>query len=314
MLNIGIDLGGTNIVAAAVNDNGEILHSRTVPCQTSNGREHLTGLIRKVVLDVMSEAGLDFSDINSVGMGVPGTTNPKEKSLCHASNLSLLDGMKMHDLFPELPLEKLFIENDANAAALGEVIAGCAKGCKDVVMLTLGTGVGSGIIIDGKIYGGFNGAAGEAGHMTIVHNGRKCPCGRKGCWEQYASATGLIKSTREAMELHKESLLWQLCDGNPENVNGKTVFDAKLLGDQCAAEVVNEYIDILAAGIINIILLLQPEKIILGGGVAKQKDVLTVPIREIYEREKYKLNGKYTEITFSDCGNAGLIGAAMLGK
>lgn len=314
MLNIGIDLGGTNIAAAIVNENGDILRSKSVPCRAAEGRDYLQTQIRTLAKDILSEANLTFSDINSIGMGVPGTTNQEDKSLYHASNLAILDGTKMKDIFPDFPEERLFIENDANAAALGEVVAGCAKGCKDVVMLTLGTGVGSGIIINGKIYGGCNGAAGEAGHMVIALGGRSCPCGRKGCWEQYSSATGLIKSAREAMEQNKDSLLWELCGGNPLNIDGKSVFDAMQRGDTCATQVVNEYIEILAAGIINIILLLQPEKIILGGGIAGQKNILTDPIRKIYERERYRLSGKYTDITFSDCSNSGLIGAAMLCK
>jgi glucokinase len=208
------------------------------------------------------------------------------------------------------------IENDANAAALGEFLAGSAKGCKNAVAITLGTGVGGGIIIDGKIYSGSNFAGAELGHMVIVKDGKKCGCGRKGCWEAYASATALINMTKDAIRSEKAEFSYMLnaVDGDIEQVNGKTPFDAMKDGDATGKEVVENYISYLACGIVNVINIFQPDVLCIGGGVSRQGETLLAPVRAIVEQERItKHNDKQTQVCAATLGNdAGIIGAACL--
>ena len=208
------------------------------------------------------------------------------------------------------------IENDANAAALGEFLAGSAKGCKNAVAVTLGTGVGGGIVIDGKIYSGSNFAGAELGHMVIVKDGKECGCGRKGCWEAYASATALINMTKEAIREEKPdfSYMLNLCEGDIENVNGKTAFDAQIAGDTTGKAVIEKYIGYLACGIVNVINIFQPDVLCIGGGVSRQGENLLAPVRAIVEKERItKHNDKQTKICAATLGNdAGIIGAACL--
>ena len=208
------------------------------------------------------------------------------------------------------------IENDANAAALGEFLAGSAKGCKNAVCITLGTGVGGGIIIDGKIYSGSNFAGAELGHMVIVKGGKQCGCGRHGCWEAYASATALINQTKDAIRGEKAEFSYMLdaVDGDIEAVNGKTPFDAMKDGDATGKKVIDEYVSYLACGIVNVINIFQPDILCVGGGVSKQGDTLLAPVRAIVEQERItKHNDKQTIICAASLGNdAGIIGAACL--
>ena len=213
-------------------------------------------------------------------------------------------------------IEQIGIGNDANAAALGEFLAGSAKGSKNAIAITLGTGVGGGIIIDGKIYSGSNYAGAELGHMVIVKDGRECGCGRKGCWEAYASATALINMTKEAIRNEKAefSYMLHLADDDIDNVNGKTAFDAQQAGDNTGAEVIDQYIGYLATGLINVINIFQPDVLCIGGGIANQGENLLGPLRTIIEQERFtKYNEKQTKVCIASLGNdAGIIGAARL--
>lgn len=314
MLSIGIDLGGTKILAGVLNENGDILASKSVRCNKEEGKDALIFSIRGLCMDVCGKACVSEKDIISIGMGFPGTMSREDKVFCHGANLCCLDGVCISEIFPHFDKKMLFIENDANAAALGESIKGEGRGVKNFVMLTLGTGIGCGIVIDGKIYTGVNGGAGEAGHMVINAGGRKCGCGRYGCFEQYASATGLIKTSVEEMSRDENSLMWELCGGKLENITGSTAFDAQKLGDGCADRIIDRYTRDLAAGIINVIAMLQPEVIAVGGGVANQGEGLLEPVREVFERERYSVFGEYTKIKIASCRDAGLVGAAMLYK
>ena len=206
------------------------------------------------------------------------------------------------------------VENDANAAAYGELVAGAAKGKSSCVCITLGTGVGGGVIIDGKIMAGHNFAGAELGHTVIVVDGEPCTCGRRGCWEAYASATGLIRQTKRAMEAHRDSQMWALA-GNLEQVNGRTAFDAMRKGDAAGEAVVDDYIRYIACGLVNMINIFQPEVLCVGGGICNEGETLMKPLREYIERERYsQYSDKQTEICVAQLGNdAGIIGAAYLG-
>ena len=202
------------------------------------------------------------------------------------------------------------IGNDANVAAYAEYLAGAARGSRRAVMVTLGTGIGVGVIIDGSDHG----MAAEGGHMIIRHGGRHCSCGHDGCFEAYASATALINQTREAMLRHKESLLWELCGGDLSKVNGKTPFDAAQAGDNLAQAVLDEYIEDLACGLANLINLLQPEVLCIGGGICAQGENLLAPLRSALNREEFtKDSPRRTKLCVAQLGNdAGIIGGAMV--
>ena len=205
------------------------------------------------------------------------------------------------------------VENDANVAAYGEVLGGAAKGYKDVVVITLGTGVGGGIIIGGKIYTGFNFCGAELGHVVIEYNGRQCNCGRKGCFEAYSSATALITATKKAMEEDKDSAMWNIA-GSIDKVDGKTAFDAMRAGDKSGKAVVDEYLNYLGCGLTNVVNTFQPEMLLIGGGICKEGDYLTKPLEEYIKRESYCINPeRSTVLGICKLGNdAGIVGAANL--
>jgi len=208
----------------------------------------------------------------------------------------------------------VFLENDANAAAYGEFLAGAGRGTKDMVAITLGTGVGGGIIIDGKLFAGSNLAGGELGHTVIVHGGEQCTCGRKGCWEAYASATGLINLTKKFMQANPDSKMWELCGGDINNANGRTSYDGMRAGDKVATEVVDLYEDYVACGVTNMINIFQPEVLCIGGGISKEGDTLLKPIVEKVCVERFTKNvEKQTTVKIAELGNdAGIIGAAFI--
>ena len=209
----------------------------------------------------------------------------------------------------------VYVDNDANCAALGEAYAGCGNGAKDFVAVTLGTGVGSGIIVDGKIVSGVNFAGGECGHMVIMVDGEACTCGRYGCWEAYASATALIRQTRAAMEANPNSVMHELAKKEGK-VSGRTAFDAMRMGDIAGINVVNNYIKYVACGLINIVNALQPEIICVGGGICNEGETLMKPLRRFVQAERYSIHSKIqTKILKAELGNdAGVIGAALLGS
>ena len=309
---IGIDLGGTNVAAGMVRKDGVLLGKASVPCP--RGGEAVADAIAQAARLAAEAAGVSVEGAGGVGLASPGSIDPEKGEVGHAFNLGL-DHVPLADMVSQrlggLPT---LLENDANAAALGEFIAGAGQGKDSLVAVTLGTGVGSGAVLGGKLYTGFNYAGMEAGHMVIHQGGRQCTCGRKGCWEAYASATGLIRSTREAMEAHPESKLWQLAP-TLEAVNGKTPFDVAQAGDKTAQKVVDEYIEDLACGLANLINILQPEVVCLGGGVSRQGEALLAPLRVVLNREEFTRDApRRCQVMEAQLGNdAGIIGGALVG-
>lgn len=311
---IGIDLGGTNIAAGVVNENNEIVAKTSV--KTGSGRP-----VNLIVDDMANTAksaaesiGLTLNEVEWVGVGAPGTANKASGVIEYSNNLGWYD-VPLVQMLEERTGKKVYIENDANAAAYGEYVAGAAKKADSSVMVTLGTGVGGGIVLNNKIYTGFNFAGAELGHSVIVVDGRPCTCERRGCLEAYASATGLITTTREYMEKYKDSVMWDLVEHDLSKVSGRTAFDAMRKGDKAGKMVVDEYIKYLACGITNIINTFQPDILCIGGGICHEGDTLMVPLKEIVKREVYSRNSaKNTEIVAASLGNdAGIIGAALLG-
>ena len=315
MYRVGIDLGGTNIVAGVVDDEFKIIAK--AECKTAVPRPEgdICDSMTEVALKAIEKAKLKLDDIECIGIGVPGAVNPKTGVIEYSANL-FFHNWEVVKMMEERIDKKIKIENDANAAAYGEFLAGSAKGTKNAVVITLGTGVGGGIIINGKIYSGSNYAGAELGHMVIVKDGKECGCGRKGCWEAYASATGLISLTKETMLCEKPdfSYMLKLCEGDINKANGLTAFDAMRAGDPAGKAVVEEYISYLACGLVNVINIFQPDVLSIGGGISKEGETLLAPLRSIIERERYtKHNDKQTVVCCATLGNdAGIIGAAML--
>lgn len=315
MYRLGIDLGGTNIVAGVVDDNYNIVAKSSCKTSVPRPESEICDSMTEVALKAIEKAKLTLDDIESVGIGVPGAVNPKTGIIEYSANL-FFHNWEVVSMMEARLNKKILIENDANAAALGEYLAGSAKGAKNAVAITLGTGVGGGIIINGKIYSGSNFAGAELGHMVIVKDGKECACGRRGCWETYASATGLINLTKQKILEEKPdySYMLKLCGGDINKVSGKTPFDAMRDGDPTAKAVVEEYVSYLACGLVNIINIFQPDVLCIGGGVSNASDIFMGPLRTIVERERYtKYNDKQTVICTCSLGNdAGIIGAAYL--
>ena len=316
MYRIGVDLGGTNIVVGVINEENKIIAKASRKTNCPRPAEGIFDDMADAVKEAMDQAHITVKDVVSVGVGTPGSVNKEEELIEFANNLAFNNVPAYALLRERIGIEKVYFDNDANCAALGEAVAGCGKGVRDFVMITLGTGVGSGIIVNGKLVTGVNYAAGEMGHMVIEYNGIPCNCGRKGCWESYSSATALIRQTKDAMRHDPYTVMWDLVDNNISRVSGRTSFDAMRAGDETAKKVVNQYIFYLAAGITNIVNALQPDMICIGGGIGHEKENLLVPLRKMVERERYSIHAKVqTKIISAELGNdAGLIGAALLDR
>lgn len=313
MYRIGVDLGGTNIAVGVISEDLKIVGRGVKKTNCPRPAEEIFDDIAAAVQIAMLDAGITINDVVSVGIGTPGTVNKENGYIEFANNLDFKQ-VPAKEMLEKKIGKPVYLDNDANCAALGEAVAGVGKGSKNFVAVTLGTGVGSGIIIDGKIVNGDNYAGGEMGHMVICVDGERCNCGRRGCWEQYSSATALIRQTVDAMKRNQDSIMWDIAENDMENVNGRTAFDAMRAGDKAAKEVVDNYIYYLAAGITNIVNALQPEFICLGGGVANEKENLLAPLRKYIERERYsRYSNKQTKIVSAELGNdAGIFGAALL--
>ncbi len=313
MYRVGVDLGGTNIAVGVISEDLKIVGRGSVKTNCPRPAEEIFDDIKKAVDLAVADAGITMDDVISVGVGTPGTVNKNNGYIEFANNLDFKNVPAKEML--EARLNKtVYLDNDANCAALGEAVAGCGKGAKNFVAVTLGTGVGSGIIIEGKIINGSNFAAGEMGHMVIAIDGEQCNCGRRGCWESYASATALIRQTKDAMKHNQDSIMWQIVNDNIDAVNGRTAFDAMRKNDKAGKEVVDKYIYYVATGVINIINSLQPEFICVGGGIANEKETLLEPLRTHVNRERYShYSSKQTKIVSAELGNdAGIYGAALL--
>lgn len=315
MYTIGIDLGGTNIAAGIVDENMKIIIKGSVPTKLPRSAEEIITDMAELAKNLVKKANLSMDEIKWVGIGTPGTANCDTGIIEYSNNLRFKN-VPMVSMMEEKVGKKVYIENDANAAAYGEFKAGAAKGSNSAVAVTLGTGVGGGIILDGRILHGFNFAGAELGHTVIENGGRECTCGRKGCWEAYASATGLINLTKESMSEHKDSEMWKIADGELSNVNGKTAFDAMRAGDKAGCDVVDAYIKYVGCGLINVINIFQPEVLCLGGGICKEGDNLIKPLEAMIVKERYSRYSKnQTKLCVAKLGNdAGIIGAALTGE
>ncbi|MBO5343629.1 MAG: ROK family glucokinase [Ruminococcus sp.] len=311
---VGIDLGGTNIVAGVVDEKYNIVAKASTKTNCPRPAKEIADDMARMAIQAVENAGLTMEQIEWIGVGTPGIANSETGIIEYSNNLGFKD-TPMVEYIRETIDKPVFIENDANAAAYGEYVAGAAKGAKNAVCITLGTGVGGGIIIDGKIYSGSNFAGAEIGHTVIEVDGAQCSCGRKGCFEAYSSATGLIRMTKEAISEHPDSIMAKMGEKNGK-VTARTSFDSMREGDEYAKVIVDKYIKYLAAGITNTINIFQPDVLCIGGGVCNEGDALLLPVKALVKEEVYTRNSeKNTEIVIAKLGNdAGIIGAAFLGR
>lgn len=316
MYYIGIDLGGTNIAVGIVDESFKIVKKGSTPTLVNRDPELIIADMGKLCLELLAETGIGLEEVVCAGIAAPGSVNPRTGIIEYANNLPFLRFPIADTLRKYLPVRVVYLENDANAAALGEAVGGAAKGKRLSVMITLGTGVGGGVIIDGKIYSGFNYAGAELGHTVIEYKGRQCSCGRKGCFEAYASATALVNMTKEKLAACKDTLMWEMCGNDINKADARIAFAAMKKGDRAGKEVVDMYISYLACGITNMINIFQPEVLLIGGGVCNEKDYLLKPLTEIVNADQYTRNQAVkTEIKIAALGNdAGIVGAAALGR
>ena len=312
MYDIGIDVGGTGIAAGLVDDGCRIIAKKGIATDRSMTAEAMSVVLVTLARELMTGSQVSPDQVKSIGVGVPGTANRKTGWIEYANNLPCCQG-NIRQLLQEQTAKSIYLENDANAAAWGEYLCFGDKP-ESFVMVTLGTGVGSGIIQDGKILRGINYAAGELGHMTIRYNGIPCNCGRRGCLEAYASGEALIAQTEKVMAKKTKSLLWELCRENRGYVNGKLVFDAYRRGDKAAVKIVRKYVGYLSEGLVNIINILQPEVLCIGGGISRSGDILLPMLRELVQEKIYSRDSaENTKLVAARLDNdAGIIGAAKL--
>ena len=313
---IGIDIGGTNLKAGLVDDFGNLLGTKKIKVSQISDNDSLVWTLVSLIQDLCQATDVPIGQIASVGVGVPGTVEIHSGAILYTCNLPL-QNVPLRKLFHRYLPMPLLIENDANCAALAEYHVGAGRESKRFITITLGTGIGGGIIHNGKIYHGANGMAGEVGHMSIEMGGEPCPCGRRGCWERYASATALKRMTSRVLAEHPDSILRTVVDENDGHVSGQSAFIAARRGDPVGQSICHTYIAYLADGIANLINLFQPDTLAIGGGVSNEEDKsLLLPLRREVERLTIPCSeDKRTKIVKVELGNqAGIIGAALLGK
>ena len=309
---IGIDLGGTNIAAGLVDKTGTLKSKASTPTIKKRPPEEIADDMVKLINQLLRDTKTNVSELEGIGIGIPGTVSDKTGEIIYVVNLNM-NGFNIADYIRKSINVPVHLANDADCAALGEYTVN-GNGASRFVFVTLGTGVGGGVVIDGKIYTGFNGIGSELGHMTLIKGGEQCGCGKRGCYEAYASVTALNRDTKRAMERHPESIMNELAAARGK-VSGRTAFDAMRQGDSAAAEVVKNYAEYVAEGIVSIENIFQPEVIVIGGGISKEGDYLLKPVKEYVEKNRYNKHLKQTEIKIAKLFNdAGIIGAAMLCK
>jgi glucokinase len=314
MYYIGIDVGGTNLKAGLVDESYNIVATKKAPLAFTD-MEQMGETLAQMAIALVEENGYTRDQVASVGMGFPGPVDNKKGVVIKTVNIPIRF-MPVSEMFHRHWDVPVYLGNDADCAALGEYYHYENKDIESLILVTLGTGIGTGIILNGHIHSGINGCAGEGGHIVIVHGGEQCTCGRQGCWERYASANALIRQTMAAMEEHKDSKMWGMVGGDLSRVDGRTAFEATALGDAAAGEVIAQYQRYLADGLANFVNIFQPEVIALGGGVSQAKDeYLLLPVREMVSEMCFGREAdRHTSIVKAKLGNdAGIIGAALLG-
>lgn len=309
---IGVDLGGTNIAVGLLDlDTKQIVDKLSVKTNAPRPCEDICRDIGDVCTELCSRNSITMNDVHWVGIATPGIV--KDGVVISAVNLGW-ENDDLASILSAITNRPTYVANDANAAAYAEAVWGSGAGESSLVAVTLGTGVGGGIIIDGKIWEGISGFAAEIGHMVIDVNGRWCGCGKRGCFEAYCSATALVSETKRLMKLYPDSAMWQISAEHQGKVNGMTAFVGKRRGDPAATSVVDDFIEHLATGIANIINIFQPAVVCVGGGISGEGEYLMAPVREQLDHISFGTKESRTRVVAATFRNdAGIIGAGLLG-
>ena len=312
MIAIGIDIGGTSIKGAGITKEGKVLDVFSLPVEKGEKQDVTINKLIEAINKYIKEQGFNKEEIVGIGCGVPGVMDTKAGVITYSNNLQWYD-LPIVEMLEKGTGLKVKITNDANAAALGEARFGAGKKYKNIIMVTLGTGVGGGIVIDGKLFEGNLGKGAEIGHSVIVVDGEQCSCGRKGCLEAYASATALIRDTKRAMEQHKESKCWEIAE-RLGKVDARVAFEAERADDKVGHELVENYVKYLGEGLLNFFNVFRPEAVILSGGIANEGEYLLSRLRAYFERWNYGFQGTpKVDLLVSELGyDSGKIGAAAL--
>ena len=312
MIAIGIDIGGTSIKGAGITKEGKVLDVFSLPVEKGEKQDVTINKLIEAINKYIKEQGFNKEEIVGIGCGVPGVMDTKAGVITYSNNLQWYD-LPIVEMIEKGTGLKVKITNDANAAALGEARFGAGKKYKNIIMVTLGTGVGGGIIIDGKLFEGNLGKGAEIGHSVIVVDGEQCSCGRKGCLEAYASATALIRDTKRAMEQHKESKCWEIAE-RLGKVDARVAFEAERVGDEVGHQLVENYVKYLGEGCLNYFNIFRPEALILSGGIANEGEYLLSRLRKYFEDRNYGFQGTpKVDLLVSELGyDSGKIGAGAL--
>ena len=309
---IGVDLGGTNIAVGLISlDEKSILRKKSVKTRAPRSCEEISLDIKNVCLDLCREEGISLSSLEWIGVAAPGIV--KSGIVVSAVNLGWREE-KFADIITSITGVPAYVANDANAAAYAESKWGCGVGEDSLIAITLGTGVGGGIVFNDRIWEGFNGFAAEIGHIVISVGGRRCGCGLRGCLEAYCSATALVAETKRMMNLYPDSIMWEIVENDINRVDGRTAFAANKRNDLAARQVIDDFVNYLAIGIANIINVFQPSVVCVGGGISGQGDELMNPLRERLKYTSFGTKDSRTRVEVATFKNdAGIIGAGLLG-
>ncbi|MDD4120017.1 MAG: ROK family protein [Clostridia bacterium] len=312
MYYLGIDVGGMSIKGGLIDEKGNILFKESVPTMPERDYKDIIEDIAALCDTLIGKENLKKNDLKGIGVGIPGTIDPEKGVIVYANNIN----------FKKVPIKKelskyftcpIKIGNDANVAAFGELKFGAGKGARDLILITLGTGIGTGIIVDNQIILGKGGAGGEGGHIGFKYNGKKCSCGKRGCWEAYASASALIKMTEKAISKNPLGVMAEVAREEGK-VSGKTAFIAEKKGDKEAQKVVSNYVKYVSDGIISLVNIFRPDLVLIGGGISNEGDALMKRIQQRVNRFSYggKINPKITIKKALLMNDAGILGAAAL--
>lgn len=308
----GVDIGGTNTKIGIIDENGELLNKKSIKTNSINGVESTMTRIWKTIEELLFSLNIDKEELKGVGIGIPGPVIDK-KIVGFFANFPWEKNLDISQIFEKISGKTTRVANDVNVIALGETKFGAGKGANSSVTIALGTGIGGGIYIDGNLISGCMGAAGEIGHMKLVKDGKLCGCGQKGCFEAYASATGIEREAISRLLVNKKNLLFEKIKGNINNLEAKDIFDAAKEGDAFSLEIVDYEAEYLALGIGNILNIINPEKVILCGGVALAGDILLNKVKEKLSKYALVITLENFNIVLGNLGNdAGIIGAAAL--
>ena len=312
---IGIDLGGMSAKGGLFSENGELLTEEKVATCSTNGFERTLEQLANLSRVLVEKIGVDYEDVLAIGVGSPGVVDGKKGIVLRWSNYDW-NNVPFAITLSQLTGKKVYVANDANVAALGEAKFGATSQYQSSILLTIGTGIGGGIVFDGKLIEGYRCAGAELGHVTIREGGLPCACGRRGCYEKYASTTALIKQTRHAMVENLDSKMWEVADGKIENVSGRTAFIAAREGDETAKNVIQQFVGYLAEGIADFVNILRPEAIVIGGGISNEGELLFEPLRRAVDARTYiAMDIVPLKIVGAKLGNrAGIYGAYCIAK